>query len=153
MMSLLGSVLGFGSSFLPEVLNFFKQNQTHKHEMERMKLETDLLEKKSALRLEELDKTAEIEETKGLYEHDRTIDAGGFVNALRGSVHPVITYAFFLMFVATELVIMLKVLESGDNWMEAVSLMWTPEVQGLFSAVMSFWFGSRAVSKYVGKKQ
>ena len=48
---------------------------------------------------------------------------------------------------------MLKVLESGDNWMEAVSLMWTPEVQGLFSAVMSFWFGSRAVSKYVGKKQ
>ena len=153
MMSLLGSVLGFGSSFLPEVLNFFKQNQTHKHEMERMKLETDLLEKKSALRLEELDKTAEIEEKKGLYEHDRTIDAGGFVNALRGSVRPVITYAFFLMFVATELVIMLKVLESGDNWMEAVSLMWTPEVQGLFSAVMSFWFGSRAVSKYVGKKQ
>ena len=70
MMSLLGSVLGFGSSFLPEVLNFFKQNQTHKHEMERMKLETDLLEKKSALRLEELDKTAEIEDTKGLYELD-----------------------------------------------------------------------------------
>jgi hypothetical protein len=153
MMSLLGSVLGFGSSFLPEVLNFFKQNQTHKHDMERMQLETELLEKKSALRLEELDKTAEIEETKGLYEHDRTIDAGGVINALRGSVRPVITYFFFLMFVATEIVIMLKVLESGNDWMMAVELLWTEETQGLFAAVMSFWFGSRAVSKYVNKSK
>jgi hypothetical protein len=153
MMSLLGSVLGFGSSFLPEVLNFFKQNQAHKHDMERMQLETELLEKKSALRLEELDKTAEIEETKGLYEHDRTIDAGGVINALRGSVRPVITYFFFLMFVATEIVIMLKVLESGNDWMMAVELLWTEETQGLFAAVMSFWFGSRAVSKYVNKSK
>lgn len=153
MMSLLGSVLGFGSSFLPEVLNFFKQNQAHKHNMERMQLETELLEKKSALRLEELDKTAEIEETKGLYEHDRTIDAGGVINALRGSVRPVITYFFFLMFVATEIVIMLKVLESGNDWMMAVELLWTEETQGLFAAVMSFWFGSRAVSKYVNKSK
>mgnify|MGYP003114611033 FL=1 len=150
-MSLLGSVLGFGSSFLPEVLNFFKQNQAHKHNMDRLKLETELLEKRSALRLDELDKTAEIEETKGLYEHDRTIDAGGFINALRGSVRPVITYFFFLMFVATEIVIILKVLESGNDWMMAVDLLWTEETQGLFAAVMSFWFGSRAVSKYVNK--
>lgn len=121
--------------------------------MERMQLETELLEKKSALRLEELDKTAEIEETKGLYEHDRTIDAGGVINALRGSVRPVITYFFFLMFVATEIVIMLKVLESGNDWMMAVELLWTEETQGLFAAVMSFWFGSRAVSKYVNKSK
>ncbi len=153
MMSLLGSVLGFGSSFFARSFKLFKQNQAHKHDMERMQLETELLEKKSALRLEELDKTAEIEETKGLYEHDRTIDAGGVINALRGSVRPVITYFFFLMFVATEIVIMLKVLESGNDWMMAVELLWTEETQGLFAAVMSFWFGSRAVSKYVNKSK
>ena len=36
MMTLLGSLLGFGSSFLPEVLNFFKAGQEHKQKMESM---------------------------------------------------------------------------------------------------------------------
>ena len=95
MMALLGSLLGFGSSFLPEVLSYFKANQVQKHRMEMMQLETQLAQKRSEMKLVELDKQADIAETKGLYEHDRSIDAGGFINALRGSVRPVITYAFF----------------------------------------------------------
>ena len=149
MITLLGSLLGFGTSFLPEVLNYFKAGQEHKHHLETMKMEAELMEKRSALKIQELDKQADIQETRSIYEHDRSIDSGGFVNALRGSVRPIITYAFFLMFVATEAVIMMKVLETGGDWKEAVELMWTPETQGLFAAIMSFWFGNRAVSKYV----
>ena len=145
MMSLLGSLLGFGTSFLPEVLNYFKADQAHKQRLEMMKAQSEL-------RIQELDKEADIAESKGIYEHDRSIDAGGFVNALRGSVRPVITYAFFCLFVATEVVVMVKVLESGGDWKDAVELMWSPEVQGLFAAVLSFWFGNRAVSKYMKGK-
>jgi hypothetical protein len=152
MMSLLGSLLGFGTSFLPEVLNFFKAGQEHKQKLETMKLEAELMEKRSALKLQELDKKADIAETEGIYAHDRSIDAGGFVNALRGSVRPVITYAFFLMFAATEAVIIVKVLETGGDWKDAVELMWTDETAGLFAAIMSFWFGNRAVSKYMRTK-
>lgn len=148
MISLLGSLLGFGTSFLPEVLNYFKAGQEHKQRLETMKVEAELMEKRSALKIQELDKEADIQETRSIYEHDRSIDAGGFVNALRGSVRPVITYAFFLMFVATEAVIMVKVMESGGDWKDAVGLMWTPETEGLFAAIVSFWFGNRAVSKY-----
>ena len=152
MMSLLGSLLGFGTSFLPEVLNFFKAGQEHKQKLETMKMEAELMEKRSALKLQELDKQADIAETKGIYEHDRSIDAGGFVNALRGSVRPVITYDFFLMFVAVEVVVIVKVLDAGGDWKDAVELMWSPETQGLFAAIMSFWFGNRAVSKYMKVK-
>ena len=109
MMSLLGSLLGFGTSFLPEVLNYFKQQQEHKQRLELMKAQSEL-------RLKELDFEADIEESKGIYEHDRSIDAGGFVNALRGSVRPVITYAFFGLFCAVEAVIVVKVLDSGGDW-------------------------------------
>jgi len=80
MMSLLGSLLGFGTSFLPEVLNFFKAGQEHKQKLETMKMEAELMEKRSQLKLQELDKEADIQESKGIYEHDRSIDAGGFVN-------------------------------------------------------------------------
>ena len=152
MMTLLGSLLGFGSSFLPEVLNFFKAGQEHKQKMESMKLEMELMSKRSELQLNMLDKQADIKETEGLYKHD-SIDAGGFVNALRGSVRPVITYAFFGLFVAVQVVIMVKVMDEGGNWAAAVTLMWTAETSGLFAAIMSFWFGNRAVSKYLGVKK
>jgi len=150
MMTLLGSLLGFGSSFLPEVLNFFRAGQEHKQKMERMTLEMDLMSRRSELQLSLLDKQADIKETEGLYKHD-SIDAGGFVNALRGSVRPVITYAFFSLFVAVQIVIMVKVVNEGGDWASAVTLMWTDETSALFAAIMSFWFGSRAVSKYLNR--
>jgi len=152
MMTLLGSLLGFGTSFLPEVLAYFRAGQEHKQKLDEMRLQGELMQMRSSLKLQELDAEADIAETKGIYQHDRSIDAGGFVNALRGSVRPVITYAFFIMFVCVEVVIMLKVMESGGDWKDAVELMWSPETQGLFAAIMSFWFGNRAVSKYYGKK-
>ena len=89
---------------------------------------------------------------KSEYPLNRSIKSGGFIDGLRGSVRPVITYAFFLMFVATEIVIVVRVLQMGGDWTQAVELMWTPETSGLFAAVMSFWFGNRAVSKFIGKK-
>ena len=61
MMALLGSLLGFGSSFLPEVLSYFKANQAQKHRMEMMQLETELAQKRSEMKLVELDKKADIE--------------------------------------------------------------------------------------------
>lgn len=94
MMSLLGSLLGFGTSFLPEVLNYFRAGQEHKHRLETMKMEAELMEKRSSLKLQELDKQADIQETRSIYEHDRSIDAGGFVNALRGSVRPLLLTPF-----------------------------------------------------------
>jgi hypothetical protein len=117
-----------------------------------MKLEMELMSKRSELQLNMLDKQADIKETEGLYKHD-SIDAGGFVNALRGSVRPVITYAFFGLFVAVQVVIMVKVMDEGGDWASAVTLMWTPETSGLFAAIMSFWFGNRAVSKYLRVKK
>jgi hypothetical protein len=152
MMTLLGSLLGFGTSFLPEVLNYFKASQDHKHKLERMKVEMDMMTKRNELKLNIIDKQAEIKETEGLYKHD-SMDSGGFVNALRGSVRPVITYCFFALFVAVQTVVILRVMAEGGNWADAVPLMWTAETQGLFAAIMSFWFGNRAVSKYYGVKK
>ena len=152
MMTLLGSLLGFGTSFLPEVLNYFKAGQEHKHNLERMQLEMDLMSKRSELKIQELDKQAEIKETEGLYQHD-SMDAGGFVNALRGSVRPVITYAFFGLFVAIKTVAVMTLMnEQGADLAGALNVIWDENTAGLFAAIMSFWFGNRAVSKYYRSK-
>ena len=152
MMTLLGSLLGFGTSFLPEILNYFKRGQEQKHELQRMQVEMELMAKRSELKVQELDKEAEIKETEGLYQHD-SVDAGGFINALRGSVRPIITYAFFSLFVAikaTALISLLSLPEIELNM--ALNMIWDDQTAGLFAAIMSFWFGNRAVGKYYKTK-
>ena len=117
MITLLGSLLGFGTSFLPEVLNYFKANQEHKHNMEMMT-------RRSELQLEVMDKQAEIKETEGLYKHD-SMDAGGFINALRGSVRPVITYVFFGLFVAIKVTALIALMNSGNDLGRSLSVSYT----------------------------
>ena len=152
MMTLLGSLLGFGTSFLPEILNYFKRGQEQKHELQRMQMEMELMAKRSELKVKELDKEAEIKETEGLYQHD-SVDAGGFINALRGSVRPIITYAFFSLFVAIKVTALISLLSLPEIELNmALNMIWDDQTAGLFAAIMSFWFGNRAVGKYYKAK-
>ena len=152
MITLLGSLLGFGTSFLPEVLNYFKRGQEQKHELQRMKMEIELMAKRSEFKIQELDKEAEIKEAEGLYKHD-SVDAGGFINALRGSVRPIITYVFFGLFVAIKVTALISLMSLPEMQLNmALSMIWDDQTAGLFSAIMAFWFGNRAVSKYYKTK-
>jgi len=158
MFGLLGTLLGFGTSIIPEILGFFKQKQADSHELKMIESRAKYAQDLSKLKIEELDAQAEISETKGLYEHDRNINAGGFVNGLRGSVRPVITYLFFAMF-ATVKGTMIYAMVSSQNldWTVAIETAWDDETAAIFSAIMAFWFGNRAMSKarawQVEKKQ
>tara|TARA_Y100000588_G_C13884299_1_gene765881 strand:+ start:293 stop:748 length:456 start_codon:yes stop_codon:yes gene_type:complete len=148
MITLLGSLLGFGTSFLPEVLNYFRAGQEHKHSLERMQLEMEMMSKRAELKIDILDKQAEIKEQEGLYKHD-SIDAGGFINALRGSVRPVITYCFFGLFVAIKVTALVALMDTGHDLGGSLTILWDDATAGLFAAIMAFWFGNRAVSKYM----
>ena len=149
MIALLGSLLGFGTSFLPQVLGFFQQKQEHKNKLELLRLQGEMAAQGVQLELQILDKKAEIEETKAIYNYANP--SSGFSAGLAASVRPVITYMFFALFMATKIVIMVKVTEQGGDWMDSVDLMFDNETKALFAAIISFWFGNRAVSKYMGK--
>lgn len=150
MIALLGSLLGFGTSFLPQVLGFFQEKQAHKNRLDEMRLRGELAAQGVNLELQVLDKKAEIEETKAIYSYANP--SSGFSAGLAASVRPIITYMFFALFMATKVVIMVKVMEQGGDWMDSVELMFDDETKALFAAIISFWFGNRAVSKYMGKK-
>jgi len=150
MIALLGSLLGFGTSFLPQVLGFFQQKQEHKNKLELLKLQGEMAAQGVQLELQILDKKAEIEETKALYQYANP--SGGFSAGLAASVRPVITYLFFALFMASKAVVMIRVMDQGGDWTQSVELMFDEETKALFAAIISFWFGNRAVSKYMGKK-
>lgn len=150
MIALLGSLLGFGTSFLPQILGFFQAKQEHKNKLETMRLQGELAAQGVTLQLQVMDKQADIAETKAIYSYANP--SAGFSAELAASVRPVITYLFFALFMATKVVIMTRVINSGGDWMQSVDLMFDDETKALFSAIISFWFGNRAVSKFMGKK-
>ena len=148
MISLLGTLLGFGTSIVPEILGYFKQSQADKQELAMLEAKAKYAEKLSELKVKELDMQADIEETRGIYEHDRSIDAGGFVNALRGSVRPVLTYAFFSLFATIKGVTLYAMVNTHGMDLSAGLLeIWDDETQAIFAAIIAFWFGNRAMSK------
>jgi len=102
----------------------------------------------TANKLKELDLKAEIQELKSLYEHDQTLKTSStFISALRASVRPVITYFFFFTFVGVELSVIFNLVDPS-----LIDKIWSDNTAGLFAAVLSFWFGSRAMSKVMRKE-
>ena len=65
MITLLGSLLGFGTSFLPEILNFFKRGQEQKHELKKMQLQRASLAKTSECQIEDVEQEAALTEPEG----------------------------------------------------------------------------------------
>ena len=87
-------------------------------------------------RLEEIQLNADIAESQALY---RTYSTGiRWVDALNGTVRPVIAYSFFILYA------LVKVMQFSADlpW-----LLWTAEDQAIFAGIISFYFGQRAMSK------
>lgn len=146
--SILGSLIGFGGSAVPAIIDIFKQKQDNKQEIEKMKAMAEL-------RAQGYDHDLKMYETMGAdKEHDRLIQhdiaiskSDGFIGALQRSVRPVITYLFFGLFIAIQVVLLRQVVLLGTPIDEAILVLWDDNTQGIFAAIISFWFGSRAIDK------
>jgi hypothetical protein len=71
----------------------------------------------------------------------------GPMSWLRKSVRPVITYLFFTLFAAVKVAALNQAMSAGSDFNAAIILVWDPETQAIFAAIISFWFGSRAIEK------
>lgn len=144
MITLLGSLLGFGTSFLPKLLDFGKRVKDQKHELELMKEQREIMKLQGAAALE----TAKLAATSKTNEWTRRQDVAALTKASRwvvnlsASVRPVITYVFFV-----EFIILTVMLYFGGLTIEKYNVIWSQEMQGLWAAVISYWFGSRTFNR------
>ena len=150
MLTLLGSLLGFVTSAFPDLLGLFRDHQDRNHELAILDRQMEQMKLGHQQRLEEVEIQADIAESKALHRHDKPVGVA-WVDALRATVRPVITYAFFMLFASVKgsaLYVLIAI--EGLLLTEALPRIWDPETQALFAAVMSFWFGSRALTKLRG---
>jgi hypothetical protein len=41
----------------------------------------------------------------------------------------------------------MEALEKGTDFAEAIHILWDDDTKAIFAAIISFWFGSRAIDK------
>jgi hypothetical protein len=140
MFTLIGSALGFMTSFLPKIMDYFQSKADNAHELK-------MLEAMAANKREEMALDAEIREVETIHRHDAQIKGGKFIDGLRASVRPVITYLFVLLFLFVEISAYIIMLNQGMSVLDASQMVWSSEINGLFAAIISFWFGGRTFGK------
>ena len=147
MLSLFGSLLGFGTSFLPKVMEYFQDRQDKAHELAVMEKQMAMQERGHEMRLEEINIEADIRETESLHTHDRKTGVP-WGDALRGSVRPVVTYIMVLEFVFIKTAAMYLIFGMDGVTLDTLALVWDEETRALFAAILSFWFGHRALKSF-----
>ncbi|WP_439271848.1 hypothetical protein [Pseudochrobactrum sp. HB0163] len=136
MITLIGALLGFISSAFPDLLKIWRDAADRKHELAILQMQMEQQRQGHTNRLEEINVQADIAESRALY---KTYHTGiKWVDALNGTVRPVIAYSFFILYA----VVKMMQFSADLPW-----LLWTAEDQTIFAGIISFYFGQRAMSK------
>ena len=147
MFALLSPLLGIFGSLLPSVVRIFERKQELQHEIELTKIKIEAAKESAKLELAVQNIKADVDEGNSVRSHDTAIDGGKFFSALRSSIRPVITYLFFFMFIAVKIAAATVMINAGQSIPEMLKAVWDQETMALFSTIIAFWFGSRAMEK------
>ena len=148
MLSLVESLLGFASSAVPSVTDIFRDKGDRKFELDKMQKMAELKQQGLDFDMKMYDKMGADKEHERLIAHDTSImQSTGWTSVLQKSVRQVITYAFFGLFATIEITLLINAIEMGTPFADAINLLWDEETKAIFAAIISFWFGSRAVEK------
>lgn len=154
MLTLIATLLGGVSSLLPGILGYFQKKQELAHDIELAKLDMDKMRLANELQINMANVNADIGEANSVHANDAGLDGGKFVNALRASVRPTLTYAFFLLFLAIKLSALYILMKAGVSFVASLPLLWDSDTNAIFGAIMGFWFGSRSLDRFgFGKKK
>lgn len=150
MMTVIGSIIGFLGSAVPSIVDHFGKKEANKKEIEVLRMQMALAEKNADIDLTKFQAMALDNEHQRLIAHDISMQQDkGALSWLRKSVRPVITYLFFALFAAVKIAALNEALNSSGDFNYAIKIVWDEETQAIFAAIISFWFGSRALEKNI----
>ena len=148
MLTLLGSLLGFATSFAPKIFDFFQERADRAHELAMIDRQMEQMKLGGELRLQEINAQADIAQAKAIYRHDSSIKSATWVDNLRGSVRPIIPYLLVVTFIAIKGAgLYALIVIEGIAIYQALPAIGDDQFNAMLAAVISFWFGSRAMNR------
>src|SRR6185437_12152145 len=96
MIAILGSLLGFFSSSIPHILQLFQDKADKAQELAILQIQMQMQQLQLKGQLEEVRESNQLLQEQSLYQ---TYKVGvGWVDALNGTVRPVLSYCFFILY-------------------------------------------------------
>ncbi len=149
MITLLASIAGFISSIIPEILKIFKDNTDKRHELNILDRQIENYKLGQTKLLANLNRTKDLSEHNTIYS---TYKSGiDWVDALNGSVRPILAYSFFIMYAGVKY-LQYKAIKSTAAIIEYIDILWNIEDQAIFAGIISFYFGQRMFKKLWKRK-
>lgn len=136
MTALLATFFGFLASSFPELLKIFTSKQDKSHEIKVLQLQIEREKAGLSYKAEEVQARLQAVETAAIY---KTYNTGiRWVDALNGTVRPVIAYAYFLLYAVIKAIYVYQ----DIPWMA-----WTDDDGAIFGTIVGFYFGMRSFKK------
>lgn len=154
-LTILSTILGILSSSIPTLLSIWEKNVETKYQIELLKLRNEAAKAGLDTSKDITDMQTLVQEGTNLRAYDSQIDGGVYINALRASVRPVITYTIFFLFIFVKMSSFMLVVNQGltvQNVDFAMKSIFDDSTMAIFSAIVGFWFGSRAIEKFAQNK-
>jgi hypothetical protein len=118
-----------------------------KYNVELAKLQLEVGMQNAQVQMDIADANADIADAQSVRSYDNNVDGGRFINVLKASIRPVITYVFFLLFIAVKSAAAITMLKSGQSVPDMLTAVWDQDTMALFGTIISFWFGARILEK------
>jgi len=160
MLTLLSTLIGFLSSGLPKILDFFQDKSDKKHELALAQMQTErelnlaeigyqAQQKAEEIKLEQTQVEGFYAERQSLYQHDIEIGKGAaqWVINMRAMVRPTITFGLFALLVIVDIAGIAYAWSHGADFKVMMDTVWDDETQAIWASIISFWFGSQAFGK------
>lgn len=149
MLTLLGSLLGFGTSLIPSIIDMFKAKEDNKHELAMIAATAEAQAKLQGAKNEGIAVQASADELIAAHKSQASMSrkAGAFLSGLSASVRPVLTYIFCAIFVYIKWSIAELLFNQNGVTIDTLNQILDEQFMSLFAAIISFWFCDRMISK------
>lgn len=146
MLTLLGSLLGFIGSIVPEFFKNYQDKRDKSHELEILKLQLEQQKAGISERLEAVQIQSSANERQEMY---KTFYSGNpSTDKLNAMVRPTIALGFFGLYCLIKIMAYFAIpnLENAP-FIIIYQTLWSEEDAAIFAGIISFYFGNRAMRK------
>lgn len=143
LLTALPAILGALAGMVPAIVQLFTLKANNAFQLEMARLQLQGQKDNIALQVDLAGAQADIRQADAIYSFGGGSSGIKWVDALAVLVRPYITIVFFHLWLVLEVFLFVYGVNSGYDLGQLVKLMWPPETQAMFAAVIGFWFGDR----------
>lgn len=154
MITLLGALLGFLGSIVPEFIKLLQDRRDKAHELQMLRAQAQNAEalreydaKLLAMQADASFLAAEQERLSSQIKNDQT--GIWWVDASNAMVRPIVAYGFFILYAYIKIYTLISL--GVGTVIDTPWLIWGDEDAGIFSAIISFYYGSRHMKRTMGR--